>query len=60
MKRIIAFLLVTFVGAAAAAEPARPEIFVQTGHGFGIHAVAWSPDGRLDPTGAAVSVAPEI
>jgi WD40 repeat protein len=31
----------------------KPEIFVQTGHGFGIHAVAYSPDGKLIATGAA-------
>jgi len=31
----------------------KPEIFVQTGHGFGIHAVAYSADGKLIATAAA-------
>ena len=51
MKHIIAFLLVMIAGTAAAAD--KPDIFVQTGHGFGIHAVAYSSDGKLVATGAA-------
>ncbi len=51
MKPIIAFVLGMYAATAVAAV--KPEIFVQTGHGFGIHAVAYSADGELIATGAA-------
>ena len=58
MRHIIAFLLVMMAGIVAAAD--KPDIFVQTGHGFGIHTVAYSSDGKLVATGVAVSAASEI
>ena len=48
--RVLAVAVLLWSAAVAAAVPSHPEIFVQTGHGFGIHAVAYSRDGKLIAT----------
>ncbi len=44
-------VLLAPVVAGSAAPVQAPEVFVQTGHTFGVDAVAFSPDGRLGLSG---------